>query len=56
MRKEGYNMAEHLKSVRYQVGEFVEEGQYGRTFKVPKELIQVTLYSYNIYIYIIRYL
>ena len=49
MRKEGYNCEQSGSK-------FVEEGQYGRTFKVPKELIQVTLYSYNIYIYIIRYL
>ena len=46
---EGYNM--NMSEIPgYNIGELVEEGQYGRTYKVLKQLTQVTFYIYSIFI------
>ena len=46
---EGYNM--NISEISgYHIGELVEEGQYGRTYKVLKQLTQVTFYIYSIFI------
>ena len=42
---EGYNM-NMSEMQEYHIGELVEEGQYGRTYKVLKQLTQVTFYIY----------
>ena len=46
---EGYNM-NMAEIPGYHIGELVEEGQYGRTYKLLKHLTQVTFYIYLIFI------
>ena len=51
---EGYNEPKPPKAEGYQIGELMEQGQFGKTYKVLKELTQVAFYIYSIFI--IRYL
>ena len=47
---EGYNIPKPPKAEGYQIGELVEQGQFGKTYKVLKELTQVTFYICSIFI------